>query len=184
VITSAGGRQLSEQQRAAQQLRALAKPYRFRVLADTEGFPIIPGRYGQIEWFGSSGPSRMSSGHQTGDSEMRAVFPPEALEQVAGVIRAPRKPGIGSEVAKKIGARTAFERTSRLQEDRFEPSKGLGFDAGAATRERGPEVNISAGPGAGAASEGGFKTHTGRDCEAPEAARHGHGEQQPGRVDQ
>ena len=81
-------------------------------------------------------------------------------------------------------ARTAFERTSRLQEDRFEPSKGLGFDAGAATRERGSEVNISAGPGAGAASEGGFKTHTGRDCEAPEAARHGHGEQQPGRVDQ
>jgi len=100
------------------------------------------------------------------------------------VIRAHRKPGIGSEVAKKIGARTAFERTSRLQEDRFEPSKGLGFDAGAATRERGSEVNISAGPGAGAASEGGFKTHTGRDCEAPEAARHGHGEQQPGRVDQ
>src|SRR5439155_8541693 len=51
VITSAGGRQLSEQQRAAQQVRALAKPYRFRVRADAEGFPIIPGRYGQIEWF-------------------------------------------------------------------------------------------------------------------------------------
>ena len=38
VITRAGGRQLSEQQRAAQQFRALAKPYRFRVQADAEGF--------------------------------------------------------------------------------------------------------------------------------------------------
>ena len=84
MITSAGGRQLSEQQRAAQQLRALAKPYRFRVLADTEGFPIIPGRYGQIEWFGSSGPSRMSGGHQTGDSEMRAVFPPKRWSRSRG----------------------------------------------------------------------------------------------------
>ena len=51
MITRAGGRQLSEEQRAAQLLRALAKPYRFRVRADSEGFPIIPGRYGQIEWF-------------------------------------------------------------------------------------------------------------------------------------
>jgi hypothetical protein len=29
--------------------------------------------------------------HQTGDQEMRAVFPPEALEQVAEVIRARRR---------------------------------------------------------------------------------------------
>ena len=28
--------------------------------------------------------------HQTGDHEMRATFPPEALEQVAGVIQARR----------------------------------------------------------------------------------------------
>jgi hypothetical protein len=28
---------------------------------------------------------------QTGDGEMRALFPPEALEQVAGVIRARRR---------------------------------------------------------------------------------------------
>ena len=28
---------------------------------------------------------------QTGDQEMRALFPPEALEQVAGVIRARRR---------------------------------------------------------------------------------------------
>ena len=33
--------------------------------------------------------------HQTGDQEMRAIFPPEALEQVAGVIRAKRWGGHG-----------------------------------------------------------------------------------------
>ena len=111
VITRAGGRQLSEQQRAAQQLRALAKPYRFRVQADAEGFPIIPGRYGQIEWFDGQALAVYSDHpklfrklwaitnvrrHQTGDREMRAVFPPEALAQVAGVIRAKRWGGTGS----------------------------------------------------------------------------------------
>src|SRR5206468_9456363 len=34
--------------------------------------------------------------HQTGDSEMRAVFPPEILERVARVIRAKRWGGTGS----------------------------------------------------------------------------------------
>jgi len=111
VITRAGGRQPSEQQRAAQQLRALAKPYRFRVQADAEGFPIIPGRYGQIEWFDGRALAVYSDHpklfrklwaianvrrHQTGDHEMRAVFPPEALAQVAGVIRARRWGGTGS----------------------------------------------------------------------------------------
>jgi hypothetical protein len=33
--------------------------------------------------------------HQTGDQEMRALFPPEALEQVALVIRAKRWGGSG-----------------------------------------------------------------------------------------
>src|SRR5437879_7960316 len=104
-ITRPGGRQLSEQQRAAQQLRALAKPYRFRVRADTEGFPIIPGRYGQIEWFDGRALAVYSDHpklfrklwaianvrrHQTGDSERRAVFAPEAREQGAAVNRVNR----------------------------------------------------------------------------------------------
>jgi len=91
VIARAGGTHLSEQQRAAQQLRALAKLYRFRVRADTEGFPIIPGRYGQIEWFDGEALAVYCDHprlfrklwaianvrrHQTGDREMRAVFPP------------------------------------------------------------------------------------------------------------
>ena len=149
-IAGVNRKQLTAQQRAAQQLRALAKPYRFRVRADAEGFPIIPGRYGRIEWYcdGAKCSSCALPGqfalavytdrsrlfpkiwsipgvrrHQTGDREMRAVFPVEALEQVAGVIRAHRKPGIGSEVAKKIGSRTAFGGASQPQEARLSGGK-------------------------------------------------------------
>ena len=109
---------MPEPQRVVAQLRTVAKPYRFRVQADAEGFPIIPGRHGQIEWYcdGVNCSSCLLPGqfalavytdrprlfskiwsipgvrrHQTGDSEMRAVFPLEALEQVAKVIRARRK---------------------------------------------------------------------------------------------
>ena len=87
-------------------LRYLARPLRLRITRDAEGFPAIPGRYGQIEWFDgrdlavSSDRPRLFAKlwaipgvrrHQTGDQEMRAIFPPEALEQVAGVIRARRQ---------------------------------------------------------------------------------------------
>jgi hypothetical protein len=162
-IARASRRHLSESQRAVQQLRAVAKPYRFRVRADAEGFPVISGRYGRIEWHCDGVncnacplPSQLALAvytdrprlfskiwsipgvrrHQTGDTEMRAVFPPEALERVARVIRAHRKPGIGSEVAKKIGARTAFGGTSRRQRTRFESSKGLGPGAAARPQSR------------------------------------------------
>jgi hypothetical protein len=76
------------------------------VVRDAEGYPIIPGRYGRIEWFDGrdlavySDHTRVFAKiwaipgvrrHQTGDQEMRAIFPPEALEQVAGVTRARRQ---------------------------------------------------------------------------------------------
>ena len=140
MIAKSGRRQAPEQRRAAEQLRALAKPYRFRVRADAEGFPIIPGRYGQIEWFDGQDLAVYANRprlfarlwaipgvkrHQTGDTEMRAVFPPEALEQVATVIRANKKPGITSEAAQKIGARTAFGGTSRGQNARSAPTPQL-----------------------------------------------------------
>ena len=41
----------SKQAHAVAVFRELAKPHRFRVEADAEGFPVIPGRYGQIEWY-------------------------------------------------------------------------------------------------------------------------------------
>lgn len=67
---------------------------------------MIPGRYGQIEWFDGVALAVYTDRprlfarlwaipgvrrHQTGDAEMRAVFPPERLASVATVIRARRR---------------------------------------------------------------------------------------------
>ena len=126
-------------QTPAQQLRTLAEPYRFRIQADAEGSPIIPGRYGQVEWYCDGVnchacplPGQVALAvyierprlfskiwsipgvrrHQTGDSEMRAVFPPEALEQVAGAIRARRKRILLPEEARRRGFKPTPRATS------------------------------------------------------------------------
>ena len=127
VAVRQDGRQLSEQERAAQQLRALAKPYRFRVQADAEGFPIIPGRYGQIEWFDGLDLAVYTNRprlfkklwaivgvrrHQTGDTEMRATFPAEALGQVARVIKARRKRTLPPEEARRRGFKPTHRATT------------------------------------------------------------------------
>jgi len=153
VIARRSRRTAPEHLGAAKQLTALAAPYRFRIQVDAEGFPVIRGRHGRIEWYcdrvncwSCSRPGQFALAvhtdrprlfskiwsipdvrqHQTGDREMRAVFPVEALEQVAAVTRVRKKPGVTSAIAKKIGSRTAFEATSRSQEAGFEPLKGLG----------------------------------------------------------
>ena len=91
---------------ARAQLRVLAQSYPFRLIQDAEGWPIIPGRLGQIDYHDGTllavytdrprlftrlwaipGVRRW----QTGDSEMRALFPPEAILTVARVIRARRR---------------------------------------------------------------------------------------------
>ncbi len=127
AAAGAARRQLSLQQRAVEQLRALAKPYRFRVQADIEGFPISPGRYGQIEWFDGRDLAVYTNRprlfrklwaipgvrrHQTGDTEMRAVFPPEALEQVAAVIKTRRRRTLTAEEARRRGFKPAHRATS------------------------------------------------------------------------
>lgn len=113
----AARRLTSEQQRAVTQLKALAAPYRFRVVVDAESFPIIPGRHGRIERYcdgvkcwSCAFPRRLALAvhtdhprvfqrlwtipgvvrHQSGDAEMRAVFAVELLVKVASVIRAKR----------------------------------------------------------------------------------------------
>jgi hypothetical protein len=70
-----------------QRFRLLAGPLRLRLTKDAEGFPIIPGRYGRIEWFEEQDLAVYSDRprlfakiwaipgvrrHQTGDDEMRA----------------------------------------------------------------------------------------------------------------
>jgi hypothetical protein len=120
-------RHVPERQRAVEQLRALAKPRRFRVQLDVEGFPLIPGRYGQIEWFDGNDLAVYTDRprlfarlwaipgvrrHQTGDTEMRAVFPPEALERVAGVIRARRRRTLSPDEARRRGFKPTHRATS------------------------------------------------------------------------
>ena len=132
-------RQLSLQQRAVEQLRALAKPHRLRVQVDAEGFPLIPGRYGRIEWlcdgvdcwscplpgqlalavysdrprlFGKLWAIPGVMRHQTGDTEMRAVFPPDALEQVALVIKARRRRSLSPAEARRRGFKPTHGATS------------------------------------------------------------------------
>jgi hypothetical protein len=117
----------AEQTRAFSQLRSLAATHGYRVTADAEGFPVIPGRYGQIEWTGGSDLAVYSrrpklfrklwalSGvirRQTGDAEMRAVFPPEALQQVAAVIKARRKRSLASEEARRRRFKATVRATS------------------------------------------------------------------------
>jgi hypothetical protein len=96
----------AEQAAARAQLRALARPHRYRVRVDGEGWPIIPGRLGQIE---------PHDGHQlavytdrrrmiprlralpglrprqVGDEEARFLFAPEAFPAVARLIGARRR---------------------------------------------------------------------------------------------
>jgi hypothetical protein len=101
---------MRRQTSAFTQLHDLARQLRLRVITDAEGYPAIPARYGRLEWFDGRDlavycdrPRLFAkiwaipgiSRHQTGDQEMRAVFPPEALEQVAAVIRAKRWGGSG-----------------------------------------------------------------------------------------
>jgi hypothetical protein len=120
-------RQPSLERRAAEQLRALAKPHRFRVRLDVEGFPVIPARYGQIEWFDGADLAVYTDRprlfarlwaipgirrHQTGDTEMRAVFPPAALQQVARVIKARRRRTLSAEEARRRGFKPTHRATS------------------------------------------------------------------------
>ena len=136
---SAVRRQPSLQQRAVEQLRALAKPYRLRVQVDAEGFPFIPGRYGQIEWhcdgancWSCALPGQLALAvytdrprlfeklwaipgvrrHQTGDTEMRAVFPPDALKQVAAVVKARCRRTLAPAEARRRGFKPSHRATS------------------------------------------------------------------------
>jgi hypothetical protein len=109
------------------QLRSMAKPHRLRVVMDAEGFSVIPGRYGQVEWFDGvdlavySDRPRLFTRlwaipgvrrHQTGDTEMRAVFPPESLLLVARLIKARRRRTLSPEEARRRGFKPTLRATS------------------------------------------------------------------------
>jgi hypothetical protein len=120
-----------EQAEAFAQLRALAATARLRVRPDTEGWPVIPGRFGQIEWYcNGQDPGEPALAvymdrprlfpkfwalpgvrrWQTGDREIRAVFQPEALTLAAGVIRARRRAARVMTPARLAGLAAAREK--------------------------------------------------------------------------
>jgi hypothetical protein len=120
-------RQPSFEQRAVEHIRALARSHQVRVRLDIEGFPVIPGRYGQIEWFDGNDLAVYTDRprlfarlwaipcvrrHQTGDTEMRAVLAPEALQQVARVIKARRRRTLSAEEARRRGFKPTHRATS------------------------------------------------------------------------
>ena len=118
-------------------------PHRFRGQADAEGFPIIPGRYGQVEWFDGrelavdcDHPKLFRKllaienvwRHQTGDDEIRAVFPLEAFAQVGR--------GDPSEEVGRDGEGTAREFSFRARAGDHFPARGGDFRVERALRAR------------------------------------------------
>ncbi len=138
-----------EQRAAFDFMRRLGEPFRLRVKPDVEGWPIIPGRYGQIEWVDEEQiavftdrrliRSRLLAvpgvrPHQVGDTELRALAPPEALETLAGITQA-RKRRIVTEAQRQKLAEIGYRVTPEGQ------SGGSN-----------PEAILSRGPGNGAAA--------------------------------
>jgi hypothetical protein len=94
-------RQTAEQRSATEVLSLLAGR-RYRVTCDTEGWPIMPWRYGQIEHHDGAILAIYSTSmrllaklvgvgarrHQIGGDEYRLVFPVERLGDIAKVVRA------------------------------------------------------------------------------------------------
>ena len=111
-------------------LTALAQPFRYRVVRDAEGLPVIPGRFGQIEphdgqtlavyttrprifarLWAVPGIRRW----QVGDQEVRGLVPLDRLAEVAALIQARRRrPGrpLTSEQALRLRARARSRATS------------------------------------------------------------------------
>jgi hypothetical protein len=99
-----------EKEAAFEWMRNLSAAGRYRVIRDSEGTPIIPGRLGRIEWHDPQGRELAVFSdrprlfrrllavpgvrrHQTGDFELRALFPLQVLSDVAGIIKAQRRRG-------------------------------------------------------------------------------------------
>lgn len=134
----------AEQRAAFAYLRPLAAPDRLRVSADPEGFPVIPGRYGTIEWAGANNgllagyTARPLIGrrliaipetirHQIGDQEVRVLFPVARLPEVAQLLRARRRRRVDPARIQK--ALEALHRCTPRPQDRV-PRPGQGSTPG------------------------------------------------------
>ena len=114
----------SAEQRAALTIfRGLVDP-RLRVTADAEGWPVVPGRYGRIEWHTADTLAAFTDRpriarrlrgvtrpHQVGSEEFRGLFAPAALAQVAALLGA-RKRRFGGRSAADMAVVRAARRTA------------------------------------------------------------------------
>jgi hypothetical protein len=100
---------------AWEQLRRLAAPLRLKVVADAEGYPVIRGEVGDIEWYHVEDThlvaytagrkdrlGRLLSlpgiiRHQEGDTEVRVLFPVADLSRVVFVLRSRRRKRVSPE---------------------------------------------------------------------------------------
>jgi hypothetical protein len=100
-----GGRHglTAEHRRAFASFRTMVESLRLRVMADVEGFPHTPCRYGKIEYYDGKQLAAWTDhlriiprlratanrkGNQVGDREARFVFSVSALPTVAKILRA------------------------------------------------------------------------------------------------
>jgi hypothetical protein len=119
------------QRTAFAELRALARPARFRVLADAEGFPVMPGRYGQVEFHDGGRLAGYTDRPrvfrrlwaipgvrrwQTGTTEIRVLFPPEILDQVAQVLQLRHRRQGSPAAARRMRERALARTTSATPE--------------------------------------------------------------------
>src|SRR4029453_18360960 len=113
-----------------QALRRLAAPHRYRVVLDAEGWPLIPGKLGRLEWHDGTalavytGRPRLFARlwavpgvrrWQVGDQEARGLVLLERLPEVASLIQAHRRRSgrpLTSEQALKLRARARIRATS------------------------------------------------------------------------
>jgi hypothetical protein len=111
-------------------LTALAQLHRYRVVLDTEGWPVIPGKLGRLEWHDGTalavytGRPRLFARlwavpgvrrWQVGDQEARGLVLLERLPEVASLIQARRRRRgrpLTSEQALKLRARARIRATS------------------------------------------------------------------------
>ena len=109
-----------EQAAAFSQVRRLAAPDRLRVVADAEGFPVIRGRLGDIEWHHADETylAAYTAGRldrrgrllslpgiirlQVGDTECRILFPVALLGEVARTLQARRRKYLSPEQLAKL----------------------------------------------------------------------------------